>query len=155
MKRISIILSLILFFVGSLMISGCADLYSNIKLIPSVNSIELEINKTATFEVEIENYTENMLSEVFVYNENKIIKEVETTYSEGTAFIEILGLKVGEGSIFISTYEGSKKCVINAKVYQPVTDFSLKTEPYIIEEEGFALDFSETDYFNFSPANAS
>ncbi|MDD3862552.1 MAG: hypothetical protein PHV79_01680, partial [Clostridia bacterium] len=155
MKRISIILSLILFFVGSLMISGCADLYSNIKLIPSVNSIELEINKTATFEVEIENYTEDMLSEVFVYNENKIIKEVETTYSEGTAFIEILGLKVGEGSIFISTYEGSKKCVINAKVYQPVTDFSLKTEPYIIEEEGFALDFSETDYFNFSPANAS
>lgn len=88
-------------------------------------------------------------------------------YSQkGKVLVEIQALKVGEESLFISSFEGSKTCLVNAKVFQPVSSFSLRTienkqnepytiKPYVIKEEGFQLNFAETNYFEFSPKNSS
>ena len=166
MKKISkLILGFIIAFTG-IALSGCVDQYANLRISPSVDSIEVEVGGTASFEIEFENYNDNMSFNVSLISENNCVEATDFDYSQkGKVIIEVKGLTVGNENLIINSWEGSKSCVVNAKVFEPVTTFELKEllnnqnepyeiKPFILKEDGFVLNLSEANYFNFIPENS-
>lgn len=163
MKKFSILIFSLMIVMAGLFMGACANPYANVRLLPSVKFVEVEVGKTSTFEVSIENYNINMSQDILINDDSKCFKTTVTYLDGGRANIEILGLKVGEENLNIRTIEGSKTCSVNIVVLEPVQSFKLKTNPetnadiipYVIKEEGFTLNFAQTNYFEFTPSNAS
>ncbi|MDD4686183.1 MAG: hypothetical protein PHI76_02755 [Clostridia bacterium] len=163
MKKFSILIFGLMIVMTGLFMGACTNPYVNVRLLPSVKYVEVEVGKTSTFEVSIENYNINMSQDILINDDSKCFESTVSYLDGGRAVVEILGLKVGEENLNISTREGSKTCFVNIVVVEPVQSFKLKTNPvnnaeiipYVIKEEGFVLNFNEISYFDFNPSNAS
>lgn len=155
MNKFSILIFSLMIVMAGLFMGACANPYANVRLLPSVKFVEVEVGKTSTFEVSIENYNINMSQDILTNDDSKCFKPTVTYLDGGRANIEILGLKVGEENLNIRTIEGSKTCSVNIVVLEPVQSFKLKTNPetnadiipYVIKEERLYFKFCSNKLF--------
>ena len=156
MKRIVVLMFCVITALSAGIFVACNDAYANVNLKPSTNFIELEVGETTSFSVAIENYFGDMSGELAVNVEGDIV-DIQSISNDknGVSEITVLGLKVGSGNLSIRTLEGAKSCVVGVTVKQAVKSFSLKTTPYLIQEENLSYDFSDLNWFSFEPANAT
>ncbi|MDD4816079.1 MAG: hypothetical protein PHQ62_02970 [Clostridia bacterium] len=156
MKKILVLIFGFCLVLSGMLFSGCGDPYANVYLSSTKSQIQLAVGETKIFEVQIENYFAEMSSRMSANSDGEFARIVDIDYqSNGKAFISIEGLKVGNGAVRVSTYEGSKSVSLNVEVYQKVTGFELKTNPYVVKESGFELVLKNANFFDFEPVNST
>ena len=135
---------------------ACGDPYEKISLESSTKNIEIEVDESTSFSVSIKNYFNDMSGSISVNPDNEVVEITDIDYQkDGVAVVSLKGLKVGKGNLIISTFEGSKSCLVAVNVSLPVSSFALKTNPFIVKEAGKTYNLNEVDWFSFSPPNAS
>ena len=135
---------------------ACGDPYEKISLETSTKNIEIEVGESTSFSVAIKNYFSDMSGSISVNPDNEIVKIISTDYQkDGVSIVSLEGLKVGQGNLIISTFEGSKSCSVTVNVSLPINSFALKTNPFIVKEANKTYTLNNMDWFSFSPLNAS
>ena len=156
MKRKILVFAIIMCcMVMGISFTGCDNAYANISLKPSSSSLQLSVGESLSFSVIMENYDSKISDQLHATIDGNLVEIKKITYNgKGGAFFDIVGVKVGEGNLYIKSYEGGFSTIIMVKVVQDVEQFDLKTTPFLIKQGGLSYDFSMLDWFSFSPTNA-
>ena len=152
MKKIITILNIFIMALCAITLTACGENFDKFSLSFSSTSIELTTNEEKEYEITINNYFNTDVNFDF-YLDKKIIDIDENNIvntGDGVYKIKIKALMTGTTTLTITLLEGNKTCFVPVSVYEPVSNFNLKSNQNLYVIRGQGITFS-SDMFSFEP----
>ena len=155
MKKLVGVLFGVILAVSGLLLTGCGDPYKDMKLVSETPVVELSVGEEKQVIVSVEGVGDDVSKILDFSPDGEFVTVLEPTEQIGNKTrATIKGLKVGNGTIVVTSSEAQKNLTLQVVVNDNIQSFVRNSKnAFIVREAGQTLNLNPKTHFDFIPTN--